>query len=191
MADPTLISKMPSVGEASPRKQRSVSGGMGVFTMLSLVFFILMGLAYGGVFLYKRSIESNLDGLTRQLSNIEEELDSDIIQEIVRVDKGLAVAQDLLAQHVYSSRLFEFLENNTLETVQYNDFTYSFGSRSVILAAVADSYVSLNEQIHIFQNLPLIRSVDFSGISMLEDDTVGFSLNLTFNDNIFRFNDSL
>jgi hypothetical protein len=191
MPDPALISKLPSPGSPVAKESHTVSSGMGIFTTLALVFLILMGMAYGGVYLYRTSIESSLDGLTRNLAKIEEELDSDIIQEIVRVDKGLAVAQNLLSQHVYSSRLFTFFEDNTLATVQYSDFSYVFGSRSVTLSAVADSYVSLDEQIRILRNSPLVRSVQFSNIDMMDDGLIGFSLILVFNENIFRFNKSL
>jgi hypothetical protein len=188
MADPSLIAK-PNMEYAKPAQAGGKKGrGLGILTFIAFLFFMIVGLVYGGIFFYKRSLEQSLDGLTRELSQLEEDLDSEIINEIARVDRGLATARSLLAQHVYTSNLFNILGDNTLDSVYYTDFTYNFShGGTAVLTGIADGYVSLHRQIEQLRSVPLVTNATLESIQLAGENDIGFIINVLLNENVFRF----
>ncbi|GEM_PF-5895542 len=187
MADPSLIAKS-KVAYAAPPTDRSKGKGLGVLTFIASIFLVIVGILYGGVYFYKQSLMETLDGLTRELAQLEESLDRQVIDEIARVDKGLATARLILQRHVHSSNLFALLEEQTLQDVYYTDFTYGFSQGgTVMVSGVADGFVTLHRQLEQFRSLPLVTSVELRTVQLDKDGDVTFSINITLSENVFRF----
>jgi Tfp pilus assembly protein PilN len=187
MADPSLISKT-NINRAQSSYDEKGVKGIGVLMFLALLFFVVAGLVYGGMYFYRQNAEKTLDGLTIELAQLEEDLDSNNINEIARVDRGLATARSLLAQHVYTSKLFNLLEEYTLTRVYYTDFSYEFSAGgSVTVKGVADTFTALHQQLERLRGIPLITSVQLKDIQLTDEGTVVFTLDIVINENVFRF----
>ncbi|TSC73405.1 MAG: Uncharacterized protein G01um101470_96 [Parcubacteria group bacterium Gr01-1014_70] len=188
MADPSLIAK-PSMEYAHPARESSAGRGMGILTFIAAIFLVLVGLGYGGVYFYRQSLEEALDGLTRTLSQLEEDLDAEVIQEIARVDRGLTTARALLAAHVYSSNLFSLLENHTLSDVYYSDFTYSREGGAKLVGRARD-FIVLHRQLEALRTVPLVTAVTLEDIELAgeeEGTRIDFTIHVAFAENLFRF----
>ena len=164
--------------------------GLGILVFIATLFFALTGIAYGGVYYYRQNLEESLDGLTRELAQLEEDLDKEIIDEIARVDRGLRTARSLLAAHLYSSNVFSMLEDHTLTDVYYTSFEYGFES-GVALNGRALDFLALHRQLEELRSFPRITKVTLESISLANDEKIGtgidFVINLVLSENIYRF----
>lgn len=184
MPDPTLLSKSRVAFDKPPV---SPARGMGILTTVAFLFFIAVALVYGGIFFYTRTLEDNLNGLTRQLAGLEEEIDPERIQEIAQVDRGLITARSLLSAHVHPANIFELIESHTLKKVRYMNFIYGLDGKRITLAGQTDGYVTLNDQINHLRTVPELEDIKFTSISISETGSIGFSLDLVFEDNLLKF----
>ena len=188
MADPSLIAKPRMEYARSPRRGEA-GRGMGILVFIATLFLVLVVGAWGGIYYYKQSLTQTLDGLTRELSQLEEDLDKEIIQEISRVDHGLRTARSLLSAHIYSSNLFSLLEEHTLSSVYYTSFDYSFEG-GVSLGGKAQDFVALHRQLEEFRSLPVVTHVKLDTVQLAkekESPEVDFKISLTLAENMFRF----
>ena len=184
--EPSLIAK-PRMEYARPLGEKG--RGLGILVLIAALFLVISGVVYGGAYFYRQNLEESLDGLTRELAQVEEDLDTEIIQEIARVDKGLRTARSLLSMHVYSSKLFSLLEEHTLADVYYTKFEYKL-EKGVSLGGRAGDFVSLHRQLEEFRKLPLVTSLKLENVDLVEDEgstDVDFLINLTLSENVFRF----
>lgn len=190
MADPSLIAK-PRMEYAQPARTREKGSGLGVLMFIAFLFLVIVGLVYGGIYFYRQNLEESLDGLTRELAQLEEALDPKIIEEIARVDRGLSIARSLLSAHVYSSNLMSLLEEHTLADVYYSEFEYTFeNGGTVTLGGVANGFIALHRQLERFRSLPLVTDVKLEDIALAEEtNTAGieFVITVSLNENVFRF----
>lgn len=187
MSDPSLIAKPRMEYAKFPRTQKT-GKGLGILTLVAFLFFFVAALVYGGIVFYKGSLEESLDGLTRELAQQEEELDPKIIGEIARVDRGLATARSLLAQHVYASHLFDFLEDNTLENVYYTNFSYDFtNGGAVTVSGRAKGFSALHQQLEQLRAQPSLSSILLKDVQVAGDGDVNFVMDFVLNENLFRY----
>ena len=160
---------------------------MGVLVFIAFLFLAIVGAAYGGLFVYKGRLEGSLDVLTKDLAQLEDDLDSQVIEEMARVDRGLQTARSLLSRHAYTTKIFRLLQDNTLSSIQFKDFTYDFETKKVSLVGIAPDFVNVDKQLKQFQSLPLIVSTSFTKVNITNDDAIGFSFELSLNENLLRF----
>ena len=186
MADPSLIAKS-KIEYAKPAPGQA-GKGLGILVFIAFLFLVAVGLVYGGIFLYKRSLDESLISLTQDLSDLEEQLKTQDIENISRVDHGLLTARSLLSKHIYTSQLFKVLEDNTLADVYYTGFTYKFSEGgSVDLLGIAKDYVALHRQLEQFRALPAVSDVVFKAVQVVEGGKVGFTIAVQFTENTLRF----
>lgn len=190
MSNPSLIAK-PRMEYARPPSTRG--GGLGILVIIAVLFVMVMGGVYGGVYLYRQNLEESLDGSTRELSDLEKDLDIENIQEMARVDRGLRTARSLLAAHVHSSNLFSLLEDHTLADVYYTKFAYTFEG-GISLNGRAKDFLSLHRQLAEFRSFPLITGVTLQNITLVADKDktssgsgIDFVINIKLHENVFRF----
>jgi hypothetical protein len=103
----------------------------------------------------------------------------------MKVGKRLSIAQDLLSKHVSVSSFFEFLEANTVQRIQFNDFKYSVDPRKSVLvvdmAGKSPDYTTLLFQSDTLSQRSDVKDVTFSQLDLDNDGDVTFSLKLLLN----------
>lgn len=174
---------------AHPPRQGERGRGLGILVFIAILFLIVVGAVYGGVYFSRQNLEESLDGLTRELGQLEEDLDTKNIQEIARVDRGLRMARSLLAAHIYSSNLFSLLEDHTLVGVYYTRFEYAL-EEDVSLGGHAGDFLTLHRQLEEFRSFPLITRVTLEDITLASDEKgsgLDFVIKLGLAENVFRF----
>jgi hypothetical protein len=105
-------------------------------------------------------------------------------------DKSVEVSR-LLANHIYWTNFFSWLEKNTLSTVQFDSFT---GTTDGIynLNATAFSYAEASWQVKSFLSDPIVKKAEVLQVTSGSDKTKGagqsvnFSINLQVNPDIFK-----
>jgi len=189
--DPTIptsfIPKRPiTSGEVS-----SSSGGsrsVGLLTLLTIVIVIATGVSFGGVYLYEKRLVSQKSTLQDSINTARDGIGSEFVSDMQRLNARISGVQQLLGTHIVVSPIFQALQETTLRSVQYEQFTYSIAvdptNRSslvkVTLKGVAKNYATVALQSDAFTQSKLIKNPIFSNLNV--NDTTGkvdFSLAFT------------
>lgn len=109
-------------------------------------------------------------------------LEDNILNLPTRVEK----TRSLLNDHVYGSKLFDFLRANTLKKVVINSVNINAKTLSLDVKAQAASYNDLARQIVWLKSLKNIDSIKLSGISLGDKGLVDFSLGLKLAPTFFK-----
>ncbi len=168
------------IPKAALTAQARRSGGIGLLFLLSLALFLFSIVAGGAAFAYTGLLKAQIASKDETLKTAEGAIDSDSIQELVRVDSRLIQGRGLLSNHVSPSAIFELLSQITLERVQYDSFAYVLqpdGSAAISLSGIADSFSSVALQSDEFGSNPkVLRDVVFSNVTVTEGSRINFAV---------------
>lgn len=138
-----------------------------------LVFAILV---FVGVKIYQRNLINNLTNLNSQLQTLIAKRDTALEKEILTADQRLSNLDNLLSNHIYSSKLFEFLEENTHPEVTLSGFSSNL--KTISFSGTAVSLEVLSKQITIFSRSPEVSKVTLDSVSFSPLGGVSFGLTL-------------
>lgn len=177
MAEASLIPKQ------IPTAQRDIGGGFNLFFNIALVFFFVSLLVSGGLFVYKMSVEGELNNQRKQLeTTLENDFPTKTIEEHERVSQAMQASRQILAAHKnrYRSEIFILLEKNVLPDVTFSNFSFAEknGDLLVNVAGVAASYKTVANQVSVIQALDEVAEVGFANLSLSPDGLVSFSMKI-------------
>ncbi len=169
----SFIPHQPVTGETEHRR-----GGMGVLFLISFLLLIASGAAAVGVFAWNKTTLGQIEKGKKQLEDHKNAFDSNSINEFTRLDNRIDVASMLLKSHIGASAIFPRLQDNTLRTVRFSNFSYTNGGNGKILISMsgeAQDYESMALQAQQFTKAELqnsFRSPIFSNFSKQKDVVV-------------------
>ncbi len=181
----SFIPKRPvSTEPVSPARRNAA---VGLFSLVTFVIVAGTGLAFVGVYLYGKTLESQKTQLQSQIIQAENGLGSSFISDMQRLSQRISGVKTLIDNHVVVSPIFAALQATTLQSVQYKTFTYEFvtdagtGSKAVqvTITGVAKNYATLALQSDAFAKSSVIRNPVFSGLTV-EDKTQQIDFKLVF-----------
>ncbi len=152
----------------------------GIF--ISIVFF--------GFYIHRSNIVNDYNKLNEEF---EKHIDyikgyDDVIKEIEVWQNKINEIRGLFSRHIYWTKFFKALEDNTLPEIQYNSFAGSVGG-NLTLNAVAPDYKTIARQwIHLNQAEDFIDKLIIDKASLVTSGNnlmVSFSLTLDFVEDIF------
>lgn len=158
--------------ESSPLYKKSID----ILIAISVVIFILVLLASGGLFFYTAAVKNAITELSESLKRAEAQFEAPLLTELKRTGESIEAVKKILASHKAPSGIFEFLEKNTHLQVAFNSI--SVKGAAISLNGRAASYTALAEQSLIFKEFPETASIDISAISLNESGQVEFSARL-------------
>lgn len=93
---------------------------------------------------------------------------------------------ELLSKHKKPVNIFELLEKICLPTVWFSNFNFSSETEETTIFGQTDSFKTLEHQILVLKQEPLIKNITLSEISMSEEGMVDFTFLLTFDPQVFK-----
>ncbi len=158
--------------------------------MSVLTFIVIAGTlaSFGGVYLYKQSLVRQKADLQAQITQAQEGLGTSFVADMKRLSQRIDGVKTLIQNHVVVSPIFAALQATTLQTVQYQNFTYDFvvdkttntNDVKVTIKGVAKNYATLALQSDAYAKSSLINNPVFSGLTVEEKtQRVGFTLDFT------------
>src|SRR3989338_7968723 len=127
MAEASLI---PKRAEA----QSDDAFGFGIFFRIVLIFFIVSVLILIGLFLYRSILQGNLKKGQSALSALESQFPLETIERHEEVANAISASKKLLDGHLAQSKIFTFLEENTLPAIAYGSFSFVESDRKVLVS---------------------------------------------------------
>lgn len=163
----------------SPKKIRS---GGGVVNLISFIIFIVSLISAGGAYFYRESVKTNIEEYKRSLAVAKNQFEPSLITELQILDKRLNAATTILDKHIAVSPIFVLLEEVTLPTVRYSDFSYEVDTTTnlvnVTMKGEAKGYNFIALQADLFDDNKFIKNPIFSDFVLDQAGNIDF--NLTF-----------
>jgi hypothetical protein len=182
----SFIPKKP-IAPASPARS-SRGGGIGLFTLISVIIF-LISLGLGGyVYLEKNYL---INKITADQATIEDQKgglvdDATTIESLIELNSRIKVAQELLDKHISVSPIFNFLQQTTLKSVRFKNFTFTSAGKdatgasrvSVLMSGVARDWETVASQADEFGKVEyrkVITEPKISNLTLNADGSITFS----------------
>nr|KKS45776.1 MAG: hypothetical protein UV11_C0040G0004 [Candidatus Giovannonibacteria bacterium GW2011_GWF2_42_19] len=181
---PFSLSKKYSVN--SYPVKASVSS-MGAVMFLGIIVLIISILMFGGVFLWKKLTEGQINELNASIKRAEADFDPPFIKEVSRTAKAIDDVTKLLSGHRATSKVFKFLEDNTLVEVSFSNFNFNAANNVVTLSGEALGYSALALQFSKIEQNPMVKAATLSNIAVLDKGTIGFNLTLNLDSEVIKY----
>ncbi|MDP2593600.1 MAG: hypothetical protein Q8P52_03065 [bacterium] len=167
---------------SDPQKTTYRGSRISIFSLIAVVVFIVTITAAGGVFFYQKTLVKQLNEKNAELIKAKQSFETETVEELIRTSKRISAAKTLLAEHIVVHPIFELLSENTLQTVQFTNFSYSRSSSGEVNLSMngkAKSFDSVALQSDIFGQEKNFQNPVFSGFNQDEDGNVTFSFTAT------------
>ena len=165
-----------------------------VFSLLVAALFVVeiyVGLNWWAEYENTRiaATEKEFNKVSQEIKSIKKES-----EEVMAFKERVDLAEALLARHIYWTNFFDWLEKNTLSTVNYGGFSGSTDG-SYSFAATTNTFREISWQTRAFLEDPLVLSAKVDsgsggkradGDASEESGTISFTLNIEVDPKLFR-----
>ena len=162
-------------------ESQSSGSGVSLFLLLSVILFIVAIALAGGVWLWQKSLISQIEKDKAALLAAKDSYEEGTITPLIRLNDRIEESKNLLANHIAVSPVFTMLEKNVLKNIRLKTLNFSYGANKKIkidLSGTASSYDALSKQADAFgsENLRsfLIQPV-ISDFSPTPDSSISFN----------------
>jgi len=173
-----------------PREYREKKEGLrAIFSKITLAILALLILGllfYGGLLLYKKNLNKNLDNIVKEKKILDSKRDPETEKSMIDLDKKISALKTLFENHVYWSSLFKKIEELTIPEVYFSQAKVNLSDTGPELGVEGNTstYTNLARQILSFQEDSLVEEVKVSGISLGEESGIKFNLSVNFSKDI-------
>lgn len=172
----------------------SRGGAYGVLMLLSVLIFIASLIAAGSAFLYQRYQDVLLASHKATLEKYQQSYEIETIQTLIRFDSRIAEAKKVLTSHLAPSEIFSFLAEQTLEKVQFTDFSYQVGatghSATIQMSGLANSFATIALQSDQLGGSKVLKDIIFSNITIHSAGEVSFSVSASVDQSLILYRNS-
>ena len=165
-------------------------GPINLLSLISTVIFIVIIAGAIAVFFYQSYLTGAIASDKQSLNLTQGEFDPATINQIIRLDTRLNVADSLLSGHVASSNLFTALENSTLQTVRFSDFAFTTSDQNSITLTMkgeAQSFSDVALQSAAFNRTTYFKNLVTSDLSVEQSGLVSFNMTMTIDPSVVGY----
>ncbi len=151
------------------------------FSVLSIiavsVFSIAVILAIG-VFIYQRSLVRDINTMNAKLVSAKTAFEPGFIDELVKLDRRISAAEEVLSSHTVTTPIFGLLENETIQGVSFSDFSYILDAKkqpSISMKGQAVNFLAIASQSDVFSSDKKIINPLFSELNLDDKGTANFA----------------
>lgn len=167
-------------------KLRKVFASMSLKLVLSGLILVIALLLWLGLGLYHKSLNQKILLLQKELLETQASRQLELEREILAFAQQAKLSRRLYQDHIYFSKAFRFLEENTLPGIYFQSFQGKAQGAKIHLEGNAASYEVLAAQVKTFEDQPQIKALDLGPMSLAIEGGVSFSLELSFKEDFFK-----
>lgn len=154
--------------------------------VFTVVIFGTTVATYLGMMLgYKPYLNSRIEDLDATIADLNQAIDEEQQKNLVNLYSQFINIQDLLNSHPLASKIFDFLEKNTHQQIQYLTLNLSVTDRHLKLEGTVPTYPILAQQLELFRQAPEIEKVFLDDSRILEKN-LRFSIRLIFKPELIK-----
>jgi len=170
-------------------KPKKIGQKISALDMLYYLVIILLLITFFSYFVLSFFIQRSEQKLTEIKTAILQKQVPEIKtleQEVISKQKKIHAFADLLDSHKKISGFFTFLKQNCSNEVIFSKVELDSEMFKAAISGSASSFITLGEQIIIFQEQELIESIDLSSVSLGQEGRIGFTLQAVLEPEIFK-----
>ncbi|MEK7471565.1 MAG: hypothetical protein AAB623_02875 [Patescibacteria group bacterium] len=174
---------------------RSVS----IFLVISILILFTVLIATGGFYFYKGILAKKITDMENTLNLASNRFEPSKITELQNFDKRLISSSEILSKHITIIPIFNALEQLTMKSVRFTNFSYSLGEGKndadekidVKMSGIAIGYRSIALQSDLFaKNKNLIDPI-FSNLTLDNSGNVIFDLEFSVDPSFVNYKQTL
>ncbi len=168
------------------REPQRIPGWAGQIVMFSgTIFFLSLVIYFGLAYGYKAYLGVSLKNLQDQIKIFSQKVPEEDQKKIISFYSQISNLKTVLNNHVFSSQLFSWLENNTQVNVYYDKFNLNVMNNKLVLVGIAKTMDDVNQELAIFQSRGEVSKVTVGNISSVSG-AWRFEVTLTFTPGYFN-----
>ncbi|MBI2630798.1 hypothetical protein HYW73_01090 [Candidatus Nomurabacteria bacterium] len=178
-------------------KERAVSSRpVSLLLIISLFILFTVLLVSGGLYFYKGITVKNIAKMEGDLNLAQKRFEPARIAELKVLDRRLKASSEILANHVSITPIFKLLEEITMKTVRFTDFSYSLevdktSKVAIKMSGIAVGYRSIALQSDLFaKNKNMIDPI-FSNLTLDSNANVLFDLDFSVDSNFVNYKQTI
>lgn len=189
MEERVKTSFIPKASLQTERREVKSGGQVALANVITGVVLVLAILGSAGIFLFERFTIQNIENMRVSLERSREAFEPGTIKELSRLNTRIETGKVLLADHIALSTLFDELEEMTLSSVRFSDFSYEeTGGRPIIKAnGEAASFNAVALQSGAFSKSVLITDPIFSDVNIGTGGAIDFNFSAVLNIDRMRY----
>lgn len=159
----SFIPQRPVRGKADTRRTRKIY----VLAYIAYVMFFGSLIAAGFVVFFQLSLDVQLEEARTQLAQERQQFNQGDIERVRDLDKRISIAQERLNNHVSVLSIFEALERNSVQSLQYVAFSYqrlNDAFPEVSFTGTSDRFNNVLFQRDIFASNPILAGSAFKEV---------------------------
>lgn len=170
-----------------PKPAKKITKNQKILLYFLVFLVISLTVAYVLLISMKKEANARITELENQIEAQKTEDFAEIEETVKEYKSRVDEFTPFLEGHNILTKFFEFIEDNTHPRVYFSQLSLTANSSSVNLAGEADSFLSLGQQLIIFNKNDLVDGVSLSNISLSDQGGVLFSLRLILDNSLFRY----
>jgi hypothetical protein len=178
-------------GASSPRRV----GGVSFFSILAFVIFIVAIGTYIFTFVWQIKLQKDIVKQVETMKQVRDTFDEKFVQDALRLNTRIEQSGSILQNHVSPSSLYALLQDYTLQTVSFSNFTFKDnqdGTLGISGSGVAARYESIVLQSDAFGKSGYLRNVIFTDLKPDQSNSaINFSLQATLDPKLILYRKSL
>jgi hypothetical protein len=187
----SFIPKKPIIKERAESSQP-----VSIFLILALFILFTVLLATGGLYFYKGVVAQNIIEMEKDLITAQSRFEPSKLSELQVLDKRLRASNEILANHIAVTPIFEMLEKLTIKNVRFTRFDYSLSNENksainVKMSGVALGYRSIAMQSDVFAESKNIVDPVFSNLMLDNSGNVMFDLDFSVDSSFVNYKQTL
>lgn len=164
-----------------------------IFTVLTTLIFFLSLIAAGGIFFWQRTLTTQVKQVEETLVRERASFDEGSIRELTNLSNRLQGSQTLLENRLYTSKIFQLLNQNTIRTVRFSKLgidpnLVDKNKLKMTVSGQAKDYASVALQSEVFSKLDTaVLEYEFSNLTLDQSGNVLFDMTATLDKKAIAF----
>lgn len=171
--------------EIIPKEAHKTPSWLFFLFYFSLILLVVLVIVY---FKINGSIKKNqdsLNGLNNDFLALQSSENLTLKKEVLGYDKKIKDFKNLVGNHKFNSRAFNFLEDFVHPNAWFDSFDLQNEGSKVVISGRAETFEALGQQIIIFQQeQQQIKDLVLEGVSIGKEGEIKFEISFSFNPQI-------
>lgn len=179
-------------------KKPMIPGSMGVPTKkptnilstISIFLVVVTILLSAGAFLYEKKLVRDNEEKKQKIESEIKTFDPALTNQLTLLKSRVDAAKELLKNHLALTNFFNLLNENTVSTIQFKDFSYTGGPGKPLIVKLSGQAKSFNDLIFQSDTIlanPNLKNVVFSGFDLDKNGNVIFMMDAEINQSYISY----
>jgi hypothetical protein len=173
----SFIPKKPIAAAAQSKR-----GPINLLSLIATVVFIVSLAAAAGSFFYQSYLNARIASDEQSLNLTKGQFDPATINQIIRLDTRLNVADSLLSGHRSLSNLFAALESTTIQSVRFTSFMFASGDQNALTLTLKGEALSFSDvalESAALNKTSYFKNISVGDLSVEPSGAVSFNATMT------------